>query len=645
MSVPDPIKRRQIMRRILLGVLLLFAFQNVEAEDSGLSRSYEDEILKKARGVFWAEETEYEVERPICATPLYLEIKANWDKLSARTKETLKSYTARPPFNFPEHTYDTPQGHFKIHYVVDGDSAVYQPGVDEDLDGHPDWVNTCGEVLEHVWDSEVNVLGYDRPPDDGWYPDTEDNGGDGRYDVYLLGLPRYYLGYTQQELSVPSHSTLFVSYMVLDNDYQDYGSLHSQLEWLQVTVAHEFFHAVQFGYDGTEYEVENDRPKFYWMEMCAVWMEDMVYDDVNDYVSYLPSFFNHPEWSLKTFSNDPSAPPDEIRHAYGGCVWPIFLSERFDAPILREIWEECARIPGNNAIDYPLGESAIDKAVIARGYTFEDAFREFTVWNYFTADRAITKIPNRFYSEGDLFYLPPQGIPIMVKVDTLHDEYPVNVTSIPHLPENLASNYVVFFPHPDLVGGIKIDFAGHSGEYRVSAVGYNRTHLVPFDTTLLINPATQTGTGRVCDWNSYEEVIMIPAVTTRSPNLGFIYEYSADYDSSCHGDGQLPEQDRVLQNFPNPFVIEDEADSTYFPFILRSPSRVRIDILTLSGERVKSIVAKHDPRFAIGEYLDKSLAMPWDGKNEKGEYVTSGIDLYRFRTERNTVIKKMAVIR
>jgi hypothetical protein len=612
------------MKRILFLAFLIFIFQDVQAENLGLSEAYENEIIEEVKSVFQTKGIEEKVERPICATPIFLEIRANRDKFSAKTRGILESYTTRPTFNFSEHTYDTPQGHFKIHYVTQGDSAV----------PNEDWVHTCGEVLEHVWDQEINSLGYNQPPSDYWYPDS--NGGDGRYDVYLVDLSIYYLGYTQGESFISQQSLSATSYIVLDNDYLSYGSLHSQIEWLEVTFAHEFFHAIQMGYDATEYEQENENIKPYWMEMSAVWMEDMVYDNVNDYLGYLPSFFNHPEWSLKTFGYNPQT--DEARHPYGSCVWPIFLSERFDTLIIKDIWEKCAEKEDDNVIEAT--DAALKTDVETRRSNFEDAFREFTVWNYFTADRAR---PDVFYSEGDQFYF---GTPIMVRVDAIHTTYPVNVTSIPYPPENLGSNYVVFVPDIALgEGGMKIDFIGHSGDYKVSVLGYRPSPLPPFETTIFLDPFSMTGILDFYNWNVYNPIVMIPAVIIRSPNYSWTYEYQANYDSSLHGESPLPQEDKILQNYPNPFVIATESDSTFFPFVLSSPSRVRLDIFTLGGERLKTLVPKNDPEYPVGEYLDRIYAVPWDGKNENGEYVSSGIYLYRFRTDRATVIKKMAVIR
>ena len=245
-------------------------------------------------------------------------------------------------------------------------------------------------------------------------------------------------------------------------------------------------------------------------------MEDMVYDDVNDYLGYLHHFFNEPWLSLKTFRS----PTDQ--HAYGSCVWPMYLQERFDTTIIRNIWEGCAQVAGDNVFDPP-GESATDKA-LPDGVSFEDAFREFTVWNYFTGlDRSR---PQLFYSEGDMF---PK-----VKAET-YETYPVDVTSPPHLIENLGSSYVVFVPIPHTEGGVRIEFDGHSGEYShvVSVLGYQPDPLPPLDTTILLNPFTMAGALNFPNWKFYNNgVVMIPAVIKRNPNIGWSWEYHAFYDST-----------------------------------------------------------------------------------------------------------------
>lgn len=623
------------MKKILPFVIVFFIIPNVQAEEQKLSQAYEEQLIERVRSVF-ALGGPREVERPICATPIFVEVNFNKSRFSAKTAELLKSYVSRPDFgDDPEYTYDTPSAHFKIHYTTTGDHAVFRAGEDQNPpDGVPDYVNRCADIFDSVWIEEVDQLGYNRPPSDDWY---EGNGGDGKYDVYVKNIDPLFLGFTNPETSTVANPISYTSYIVVRNDYSAYSGHEDRLDNLRATAAHEFFHAIHMGYDASEFEFDDpDDPNTYrpyWMEMSAVWMEEMVYDGVDDYLGYLSSFFNHPNWSLKTFGFS----PDSARHAYGSCVWPMYLQERFDTTIIKHIWEECAKIPGNNAIDYPGGESATDKALKARGTTFEEAFREFTVWNYFTGDRVR---PEVYYSEGEEF---PQ-----VMVEDLHyhgdtTTYPIFSPSGPNHPSNLGSNYVVFKYNPQLSeGGIRIEFYGFSGDFGVSVIGYKSYPLVPFETTLI-------GLAQIYDWSYYLEVVMIPAVLTRSPNDYWIYEYRVFYDSSLSGGPTTPERDRILQNFPNPFVVENEADRTFFPFILSSPSRVRIDIFTLNGERVKTITPKRDIILSSEEYVDEpvlqELRLFWDGTNEKGQYVSSGVYLYSFRTDRTTEVKQLAVIR
>jgi len=69
----------------------------------------------------------------------------------------------------------------------------------------------------------------------------------------------------------------------IDNDF--IGSKYNAkgIQALRVTAAHEFHHAIQYGYGwwGERYPYE----------LTSTWMEDVVYTDVNDYYQYLPDYF------------------------------------------------------------------------------------------------------------------------------------------------------------------------------------------------------------------------------------------------------------------------------------------------------------------------------------------------------------------
>ena len=99
----------------------------------------------------------------------------------------------------------------------------------------------------------------------------------------------------------------------------------------------------------------------------------------------------------------------------------------------------------------------------------------------------------------------------------------------------------------------------------------------------------------------------------------------------------VPWDFRLLQNFPNPFNPE-----TWLPYEIASESNVTIWIHNSSGELVRRL---NPGRQEAGNYVTKDKAAYWDGKNEAGEQVASGIHFYTIQAGDFTATKKMAVAR
>ena len=87
-------------------------------------------------------------------------------------------------------------------------------------------------------------------------------------------------GYCAPERRKPGYQWLASGYCVLDNDFV---GVPASPRWTarKVTAAHEFFHAIQFGYDFGE--------DVWMLEATATWMEERVFDEVNDNRQYLPA--------------------------------------------------------------------------------------------------------------------------------------------------------------------------------------------------------------------------------------------------------------------------------------------------------------------------------------------------------------------
>jgi hypothetical protein len=609
------------MRKLFIFLLLVFSYNLLQAEEAKLTRGSEERLIQRVESVFSSKKQKLPAIPSRCATPIFLQLFSVKDRLSEVAKSSLSKYSGRPYYS-SESVYDTPGGHFKIHYTPTGDSAVFEPSVDVDpFDGVPDYVNRCGEIMDSVWMMEVDSLNYYAPPGDG------SNGGDGRYDVYLLELSPDYYGYTSGEefVSYPSAT----SYIVLRNHYLGFG-YPDQYDALRVTAAHEFFHAIQFGYDATEFEYTDPQDpetfKPYWMEMSAVWMEDVCYDQINDYLSYLPWFYNYPWLSLKTFSYNWSA-PESSYHAYGSCVFPIFLSEKFGRDIIRQIWERCSYSDSasfdfstDDALNYDYG-----------GRNLNEEFRQFTLWNYFTGSRADTI---NFYSEGNSFE--------EVEISQSHSLYPIDVSSITHPPSKLASNYIRFVTGGS-PGGLRIHFDGEDeANWKVSLIGY-RSGLSPLLDQFDLDSLNQEGTLEVYNWQDYEEIVMIPAAVDWEGDV-FSYVYSAEFDNSLVSVGE-EYADFALhsfslgQNHPNPFNATTVINFTVYgsQSTVHNSLHTSLKIYNIRGQLVRTLL---DEEKQAGHY-----SVVWDGKDNEDSPVSSGIYFYKLEGGNFEKTKKMVMIK
>ena len=95
--------------------------------------------------------------------------------------------------------------------------------------------------------------------------------------------------------------------------------------------------------------------------------------------------------------------------------------------------------------------------------------------------------------------------------------------------------------------------------------------------------------------------------------------------------GQL-KRAMLLQNYPNPFNPE-----TWIPFVLEEAALVQIRIYDVSGAPVRTLRLGQK---AKGEYRRKAQAAYWDGKNDTGEVLGSGVYFYEMRTGDYTSVRK-----
>jgi len=241
--------------------------------------------------------------------------------------------------------------HFCVHWVAEGLDA---PNLgDRNGDGIPDFVDRVLRVAERVHRVENGRLGWREPRSDG-----QRGGRNGKTDVYLSQIGGELFGYAAPDRGQATKQHRIPrrlhGYLVLDNDYSPFEFPGTKpLEDLQVTFAHEYNHILQFGYDAYQ------DPWF--AEASATWMEDQVYNGIDDYLRYVRRWVKLYETPLTANS---------IKE-YGSAVWNQWLARRYGPEIVRRAWAGAidARPGGFSVATYERALRSTGPSDLSRDFT------------------------------------------------------------------------------------------------------------------------------------------------------------------------------------------------------------------------------------------------------------------------------------
>ena len=323
-----------------------------------------------------------------CGFHLINFVRQNIELFTPEQQLQIMQLTARPS---TARSIVSPSGKFRIHYdttAAEKPNYVSSSSISENL-------SLITASIDSVYNFEVNLLGYPPPPGDN------NAGGDNLYDIYIINLGGGLYGYTESENNLGGEK--YTSFMVIDNDYAGYYSLG--LKGAKVTLAHEFHHAIQMG----NYILRFDDTFYY--EITSTAMEEFVYDDVNDYYAYMPSYFNSPQ---KAFAEN---------DGYNLAIWNIYLKDNFGFNILKRQWE---LMPSQRAIN------AINISLSEKNSSFKHELNNFGIWTYHTKHRAAA---GKYFEEAALY---PLIRPAVTKNFTSPDEV-VKISS-----KSTANNFIRF---------------------------------------------------------------------------------------------------------------------------------------------------------------------------------------------------------
>jgi hypothetical protein len=410
------------------------------------------------------------------ATLVLLDMYNNRDRLSSGTRSALAQLLARPT---SQKSWPSPFGFFRFHYDTSGPHQV--PLADTNGNQIPDFVERCAAFCDTSLSRQLS-FGYAAPPSDAGL------GDDSLYDVYFREMSYY--GYVMTDGSGPEPWNDAVSHMVLNRDFTEFPPNHDPegdaLGSARATCAHEFHHAIQYGYDIQEAD--------WFMEFDATHMEELVFDQVDDNYIYLPDFLQSADESLMQSGT----------HSYGAFIWGLFLADQYDTTLIRKAWEG-ARY-GN------VFNSLSDSLWANFGVVLDSAFGSFAVWNYLTGGRD----DGLHYAEGNQY--PSVGLA------GIHDVFPVDTTVCLCHPQGHAACYVQFLPSLVTFGRYRLEFDGADGAdwlaYVVKSTTSNSHQIVQ----MALDPVTAYGYVDMESFQTYTSVVLV-AVNISEYTAGASFQY------------------------------------------------------------------------------------------------------------------------
>ncbi|MBN1300908.1 MAG: T9SS type A sorting domain-containing protein [Melioribacteraceae bacterium] len=362
--------------------------------------------------------------------------------------------------------YTSPSGIFDLHYTLEGDNAVIPD--DDNANGIPDYVERVAEYFDHTWSITIDSLGYTAPKLDN-----------GKFNIEFLKTDYY--GYTL--LTQPK--------IIMNSTFRDFPPNDDPegdiLGAAKVTAAHEFKHATQFAYI-TRFE------STWFMEVDATWMEEIIYDQVNDYYNYM---------SDSQIINP--ARPLPLSNGYSDSIFMHFLTQKFGNGFNADFWNLRDNVPISDV--FP----DLDYILSLYGSSLDVIIPEYFSWNYFCGNKFV---PGALTYEEAKFYPDPNICTVLEFYPAEFDGCEINY---------YGANYIEYYP------GDNNDLFSY--EFNGAGANFSVNNIVISDSTVYYEKTFKPATGEnkfILPRISIEapKIVVIPVVNSRSD---VEYNYSISF--------------------------------------------------------------------------------------------------------------------
>lgn len=540
------------------------------------------------------ENTSSRKEKFKCATPAFVFLHQHEKEISAETRNEINKLT-KPDQQYKskrmQEIYISDSGLFEIHYDTTGSDSISSD--DENENGIPDYVEWVSEAADSSYRHLVQNIGFVDPIPEG-----------SRYEIYFEDMSAY--GYTQSKSGTGTRS-----HIVVENDFDGFP-LNTDPEGIQIgsikaTVAHEFKHAIQFEQDlGFSWSLN-------WSEMDATLMEEVVYDDVNDYYNYIKNGWSSSNPHLNSVFGGPQRSAPGV--GYNFVTWMLYYSEAFGNDLWRAAWEliEADELDG-------IDEALVD-LLPAPGIEmdFESTFVQNHLWHFASGSR----------SGDDTYGFDEKEDYPNAQMEHSFTSAPLEEVEMSTISK-LAARYFEIIPSTSDQGLIEVAVDFDSTQVGVGVLYYMKSGEILESITTGEDKAQVYVPSEIA-WTEIERlgvVVANPALFSSTRNLTL--NVGKDGNPVTIRDPaytDLPEKLAVFQNYPNPF-----NPRTIISFELPQSAFVELEVYDISGRKVHTLVSENRRFGRYEEIFD-------------GSALASGVYLYRLRIDDEVFIKKMALIK
>jgi len=468
-------------------------------------------------------------------------------------------------------TYQSSNGIFVFHYITEPTSPHAIAATATRFANIPDYVLDMSETFVKVYD-EYQKLGYARPPSDG------SAGGTSGYDVYLINIEVYLNRNTANRsiygLCVPEQiigdnplssareigST--TSWMAMQNTYSWVrNSRIPTADIIRVTAAHEFFHAIQFGYS---YQKQAD---LYFIEGTAVSMEEQFFPKIEDYFQYLSSLYRNIN-GVSLFVDGTTDTRFSFNHY---AVWLYFkkLREIYGDNIIREILEPF-RFTDTKAIN------SIKTVLQDKGSSFEQSLRDFALANalqfdyFFSAPQTFTRARD-YYNYYTNNCLSRSNASILCPTFSIFNEF--NYGSSPLTLRYGQQLDTLWMPASADYYKLNIDTTQHS-EFRVTITPYQPERWSQMSAFMLLNTADNFTFLQSDNTSRYYHTFHIKNISAYTDYTLVVLRHDADavnlasmgyqihIGKDVLGEKTTTHSESVIEIYPNP--VTDYVHITHY---------------------------------------------------------------------------------